>query len=94
VLTETPAPLPPERREGVVRAFRTRIERLTGSESDHGHGHGHGHGHVVSDQDWLTPEDLDTWRQLLDPEGPYYLGQRSDLAVLSVRSVHLGHAPR
>ncbi|MGW6195515.1 class I SAM-dependent methyltransferase [Kribbella sp. NPDC055110] len=90
VLTETPAPLPPERLESVVRVFRTRIERLTGSEQ----GHGHGHGHVVPDQDWLTPEDLDTWQQLLDPEGPYYLGRRSDLAVLSVRSVHLGHAPR
>lgn len=88
VLTETAAPLPPERLEGVVRAFRTRIERLTGPSQ------GHGHGHVVSDEEWLTPEDLDAWQQLLDPDGPHYLGARSDPAVLSVRSVHLGHAPR
>ena len=96
VLTETPAPLPPERLEGVVRAFRTRIERLTGPSQGSGHGqsHGHGHGHVVSDEEWLTPEDLDAWQQLLDADGPDYLGARSDLAVLSVRSVHLGHAPR
>jgi hypothetical protein len=92
VLTETPAPLSPERLDGVVQAFRTRIERLTGADS--GHGHGHGHGHVVADEEWLTPEDVDVWQQLLDPDGPYYLGRRSDLAVLSVRSVHLGHAPR
>ncbi|MET9310987.1 class I SAM-dependent methyltransferase [Kribbella sp. NPDC003505] len=100
VLTETPAPLPPERLEGVVQAFRTRIERLTGGGNGHGqghgqgHGHGHGHGHVVSDEEWLTPDDVAVWRQLLDPDGPQYLGRRSDLAVLSVRSVHLGHAPR
>ncbi|MGW7680635.1 class I SAM-dependent methyltransferase [Kribbella sp. NPDC054772] len=91
VLSETPAPLSPERLDGVVQGFQSRIERLTGT----GHGHGHGHGHVVAtDEEWLSPEDVDTWRQLLDPEGPYYLGRRVDLAVLSVRSVHLGHAPR
>lgn len=96
VLNETPAPLAPERLEGVVQQFRTRIDRLSGAEQGHGHGHahGHGHGHVVADEEWLTPEDLDVWKQLLDPEGPYFLGRRTDLAVLSVRSVHIGHAPR
>ncbi|HZX03071.1 class I SAM-dependent methyltransferase [Kribbella sp.] len=88
VLSETPAPLPRGRLDGVVNAFRTRIERLTGG------GHGHGHGHVVPDAEWLSPEDVGAWRQLLDPEGPYFLGRRTDLAVLSVRSVHIGHAPR
>jgi len=48
----------------------------------------------VSDEEWLTPDDVEVWRQLLDPDRPQYLGRRSDLAVLSVRSVHLGHAPR
>lgn len=91
VLSETPAPLAPERLDGVVQAFRTRIERLTGGGP---HGHGHGHGHEVPDQEWLDPEDVDVWRQLLDPDGPYFLGRRTDLAVLSVRSVHIGHAPR
>jgi len=64
----------------------------------HGHshkgGHGHGHGHVVADQEWLDPEDLAVWKQLLDPDGPYFLGRRRDLAVLSVRSIHLAYAPR
>ncbi|MGZ0147616.1 class I SAM-dependent methyltransferase [Kribbella sp. WER1] len=90
VLSETPAPLPPARTEGVVHGFRARIERLTGG----GHEHGHGHGHVVPDENWLSVEDVDVWRQLLDPDGPYFLGHRTDLAVLSVRSVHIGHAPR
>ncbi|MFF0270041.1 class I SAM-dependent methyltransferase [Kribbella sp. NPDC004536] len=85
VLSETPAPLSSSQLERVVAGFRSRIERLTG---------GGGHGHVVVDEDWLEPEDLETWEQLLDPEGPYFLGRRTDLAVLAVRSVHLGHAPR
>jgi hypothetical protein len=87
VLTETPAPLSAERLDGVVRGFRTRIERMSGV--------GHGHDHVVhTDEEWLDPEDLAVWKQLLDPDGPHFLGRRRDLAVLSVRSVHLGHAPR
>ncbi|WP_427896012.1 class I SAM-dependent methyltransferase [Kribbella sp. GL6] len=92
VLTETPAPLTAERLDKVVHGFRTRIERLTGGAQ--GHGHGHGHGQVVPDAEWLGAEDVDVWRQLLDPDGPYFLGRRTDLAVLSVRSVHIGHAPR
>jgi SAM-dependent methyltransferase len=87
VLTETPAPLSAERLDGVVRGFRTRIERMSGA--------GHGHGHVVAaEEEWLDAEDLAVWKQLLDPDGPHFLGRRRDLAVLSVRSVHLGHAPR
>jgi SAM-dependent methyltransferase len=88
VLTETPAPLTQERLDGVVQSFQTRIARMTGE------GHGHGHGHVVADEEWLDPEDLAVWKQLLDPDGPYFLGRRRDLAVLSVRSIHLGYAPR
>lgn len=89
VLTETPAPLSPDRLDGVVQQFRTRIERMSGE------GHGHGHGHVVqTDEEWLDPEDVAVWKQLLDSDGPHFLGRRRDLAVLSVRSVHLGHAPR
>ena len=90
VLTETPAPLTQERLNGVVQSFQTRIARMTGE----GHGHGHGHGHVVADEEWLDPEDLAVWKQLLDPDGPYFLGRRRDLAVLSVRSIHLAYAPR
>jgi SAM-dependent methyltransferase len=87
VLTETPAPLSAERLDGVVRGFQTRIERMSGV--------GHGHDHVVhTDEEWLDPEDLAVWKQLLDPDGPHFLRRRRDLAVLSVRSVHLGHAPR
>ncbi|MFG1905569.1 class I SAM-dependent methyltransferase [Kribbella sp. NPDC048928] len=86
VLSETPVPLTPERLDRVVQGFRTRIERLTGT--------GHGHGHLVPQEEWLTPADLEVWQQLLDPEGPYFLGHRADLAALSVRSVHIGHAPR
>ncbi|WP_371400677.1 class I SAM-dependent methyltransferase [Kribbella sp. NBC_00662] len=92
VLTETPAPLSPERLDTLVQQFRTRIARMTGE--GHGHGHGHGHAHVVADEEWLEAEDLAVWKQLLDPDGPYFLGRRRDLAVLSVRSIHLGYAPR
>ena len=88
LLSETPPRLSPERLEGVIEALRKRIGWLTG------HGHGHGHGHVESGEEWLEPADLHVWEQLLDPEGPYYLGRRTDLAVLAVRSVHIGHAPR
>ncbi|WUJ68006.1 class I SAM-dependent methyltransferase [Kribbella soli] len=94
VLTETPAPLTPERLEALVQAFRTRIARMAGEGHGSGHSHGHGHGHVVADEEWLEPEDLAVWKQLLDADGPYYLGRRRDLAVLSVRSIHVGYAPR
>jgi SAM-dependent methyltransferase len=94
ILSESPAPLTRDSREQLVSQFRTRVERLDPS-SEHaegqGHGHGHGHGHVVAEE-WLSPADLTTWRQLLDPDGTQYLGRRTDLARLSVRSIHLGHA--
>jgi SAM-dependent methyltransferase len=99
VLTETPAPLTQEQLEQLVQQFRTRIERMSGQGQggahDHGQGHGHGHGHAdAAGQDWLEQEDVAVWKQLLDPDGPYYLGRRRDLAVLSVRSIHVGYAPR
>ena len=91
VLSETPPPLTSERLDGLINGFRLRVERLSPGT----HGHGHGHGHVVpTDVEWLSADDLATWEQLLDPDGPYFLGRRSDLAVLSVRSIHIGHAPR
>jgi SAM-dependent methyltransferase len=95
VLTESPAPLAPERLEQVISQFQLRVDRLDPSQASHGHGHGHGHGLVVSgDLEGLSAEDLATWKQLLDPEDEHYLGRRTDLAVLAVRSIHLGHAPR
>ncbi|TCC55357.1 class I SAM-dependent methyltransferase [Kribbella pittospori] len=94
ILTETPAPLSDEERESVVTQFRHRVERLT-LDASPTHGHGHGHGHVSpGDGEWLSPEDLATWERLLDPDSDQYLGRRTDLFVLSVRSIHLGHAPR
>lgn len=40
----------------------------------------------------LSPEDLAVWDRLLDPDGEHWLGRRTDLADLSARSIHLGHA--
>ncbi|MFI7067038.1 class I SAM-dependent methyltransferase [Kribbella sp. NPDC050124] len=93
VLTESSAPLGAEQQERVVTQFQHRVERLKPETGEHGQGHGHGHGHIEY-QEWLSAEDLAVWEQLLDPEGEHYLGRRTDLAVLSVRSIHIGHAPR
>lgn len=93
ILTESSAPLAPEQQERVVTQFQHRVERLKPESGGQGHGHGHGHGHI-EDQEWLSAEDLAVWEQLLDPDGAHYLGRRTDLAVLSVRSIHIGHAPR
>ncbi len=94
ILSESPAPLSPEQRDELITKFQFRVDRLK-ADAEPTHGHGHGHGHVVSaETDWLTAEDLAVWEQLLDPEGEHYLGRRTDLAVLSVRSVHIGHSPR
>jgi hypothetical protein len=41
----------------------------------------------------LPAEDLAVWRELLDPDSPQYLGRRTDLAALSVRSIHVGQRP-
>jgi len=99
ILSETPTPLSPERLEHLVAQFRLRVERLnpdaTKDTTGHSHGHGHGHGHLVpADAEWLSADDLAVWKQLVDPESPHYLGHRTDLAALSVRSIHVGHAPR
>ena len=95
ILSETPPPLSPERLDHLVTQYRFRVERLTSEPAEDGHSHGHGHGHLVpADAEWLSADDVAAWKQLLDPESPHYLGHRTDLAVLSVRSIHVGHAPR
>jgi SAM-dependent methyltransferase len=38
----------------------------------------------------LAPADLATWDALLDPDGPDWLGRRTDLYRLLARSVHVG----
>ncbi len=94
ILTESSAPLSDERRDRLVSQFQLRVDRLNpDAEPAHGHGHGHGHGHVEV-QEWLSREDLAVWARLLDPGSEEFLGRRTDLAVLSVRSIHIGHAPR
>jgi SAM-dependent methyltransferase len=97
VLTEQPVPLSDLDRDRVVTQFQHRIDRLRPStEPHHGqeHGHGHGHGHGPGPVDlMLTAEDLAIWEQLLDPDGPHFLGRRTDLAALSARSIHIGQAP-
>jgi SAM-dependent methyltransferase len=92
ILTESPAPLSPEQRDRLISQFQHRVDRLNpDAEPAHGHGHGHGHADI---QEWLSADDLATWARLLDPESEHYLGRRTDLAVLSVRSIHIGHSPR
>ncbi|MET7280037.1 class I SAM-dependent methyltransferase [Kribbella sp. NPDC005582] len=88
ILTEQSAPLSVPEREKIADKFREWVGRLTGEAEA-----GHGHGHVGHDTQWLSPDDLATWRALLDPDSEHYLVRRTDLAVLSVRSIHLGHAP-
>jgi SAM-dependent methyltransferase len=100
VLTELSAPLPAERQAAVVDHFRFRVSQLLGTGlargagDQAGHGAGHGHGHSVAAQEWLSAEDRAVWAELLDAGSPQYLGLRRDLAVLSVRSIHVGHAAR
>lgn len=97
VLTEVPVPLSGEARDLVVTQFQHRVDRLSPGGSDQGHGqrHGHGHGHAedLPEELALPAADLAVWRQLLDPDSPHYLGRRTDLAALSARSIHTGHAP-
>jgi SAM-dependent methyltransferase len=99
VLTEKPVPLSEADRERVIEQLRVRVARLDPAEQgsgqghgqEHGHGHGHGHGDVA--EITLDADDLAIWHQLLDAGSPHYLGRRTDLASLSVRSIHVGHAP-
>ncbi|ADB31188.1 Methyltransferase type 12 [Kribbella flavida DSM 17836] len=95
ILTEKPVPLSDEDRTKLIEQFRHRIDRLdpTATAENSGHGHGHGHGHGPAQEEWLSPDDLAVWRQLLDPAGPHHLGRRTDLAAISARSIHVGHLP-
>ncbi len=103
VLTEKPVPLSDADRAQVVDQLRHRVARLdpdtepTGHGHGHGHGHSHGHGHAdptstTTEMPTFAPDDLAVWHQLLDPESLHFLGRRTDLASLSARSIHLGHA--
>jgi SAM-dependent methyltransferase len=42
---------------------------------------------------WLDADDRAAWHRLLDPDDPAWLGQRDDLAVIAVETVHLGRRP-
>jgi hypothetical protein len=43
--------------------------------------------------DRLDAEDRDTLAQLLDPDGPHWVGRRDDLVVTAVRTVQAGTRP-
>ncbi len=89
VLTEKPVPLSEADRDQVVEAFRHRVERLTPGAAP-----AHGHGHELPQGLALPAADQAVWQRLLDPADEHYLGRRTDLAALSVRSIHLGRADR
>ncbi|TDO47166.1 methyltransferase family protein [Kribbella sp. VKM Ac-2527] len=93
VLTEKSAPLSDEDLDQLIGQFRHKVDRLdpAASSGSTGHGHGHGHGDFPPELG-LSAEDLLVWRRLLDPDDSQYLGRRTDLAVLSARSIHVGHA--
>jgi SAM-dependent methyltransferase len=100
-LTERPVPLSTKDRERVVTQFQQRISWLRPSSPaapghhdgpDHQHGHEHAPAHSPLEPA-LPAEDLAVWDQLLDPDSPHFLGRRTDLAALSARSIHVGHAP-
>lgn len=93
ILTEQPQPLSSENLTKVVDQLRHRVARLSPAADDQQHGHGHGHGHVLPEELMLSAEDRAVWEQLLDPDGEHFLGLRTDLAALSVRSIHLGLRP-
>jgi len=83
LLTEQPIPLPDEQRDHVIAHLRKRVDRLRPTEQT-----------TEAERAYLLPdEDLAVWDELLDPDGPHWLGRRTDLADLSARSIHLGHAP-
>jgi SAM-dependent methyltransferase len=94
VLSEKPVPLSDEDRDRVVTQFQHRVDRLTpGAAQGHGHGHGHGHEAGLPVELALPAADLAVWKELLDPESEHFLGRRTDLAALSVRSIHIGQNP-
>lgn len=44
----------------------------------------------LRETDFLSEEDLDTWDQLFDEDGPHWLGRRTDLTDLGASTIHLG----
>jgi SAM-dependent methyltransferase len=83
LLTEQPVPLTDEQRDHVIAHLQKRVDRLRPTEQT-----------TEAERAYLLPdEDLAVWDELLDPDGPHWLGRRTDLADLSARSIHLGHAP-
>lgn len=96
ILTEKPVPLSDTDRDQVIEQLRHRVARLDPDAEPAGHGHGHGRADPTStppEMPTLAADDLAVWRQLLAPESPHFLGRRTDLASVSARSIHLGHAP-
>lgn len=43
-----------------------------------------------ADRGFLDADDLPSWQRLLDRDDPAWLGHRSDLFLLDVRSIHVG----
>ncbi len=44
----------------------------------------------LRETDFLSKEDLASWDQLFDEEGPHWLGRRTDLTDLSASTIYLG----
>jgi hypothetical protein len=43
-----------------------------------------------ADSGFLSADDLAAWQRLVDRDDPAWLGHRSDLFLLDVRSIHVG----
>jgi ubiquinone/menaquinone biosynthesis C-methylase UbiE len=46
----------------------------------------------IRDTGFLTADDLGSWDQLFDEDGPHWLGRRTDLTDLTADTIHLGRA--
>lgn len=44
----------------------------------------------IRDTGFLSADDLGSWDQLLDEQGPHWLGRRTDLHALSASTIHIG----
>lgn len=108
VLTELPVPLSDADRAKVVEQLRHHVDRLRPAAGDRNapdgpaqesqarqgtHGHGHGHVGSTPPELALPAADLAVWDRLLDRDDDHFLGRRTDLASISARSIHVGHAP-